>query len=224
VGVQVGDWFSYKGTLISWEGAYFPPSYIGYLQTYNESDWIRYTVTGITPDDDGDIVTFSVLTHWKNGTETTSTLDDNMASSESLMVIGANLPDYTEIRPEYSILDIWPMPARYLNASIMRAIDNETRATNALDYYSNIFEQIYHYKYYWDKAIGIQVYFQSDTTDSEDDLGNIFSYNCTLELIDSSSSDIIPELTTVVMLSMLVVITIPIVLYRKKNCPTNFFP
>ena len=223
VGVQVGDWFLYKGTLVSWESATapFPPAYIEYLYTYNESDWIRYTVTNIAEVGGWDIVTFSVLTHWKNGTETTYALDENMSSSMSLMVIGANLADFTEVRPEYYIFDIvdpmFYMPPRVLNASIMLVTDNGTRATNVLDHDSNIFGNIFHYTYYWDKETGIQVYFQSDTTNSQNEYGDVFSYNCTMELINSSLGIIVPDLTAVVMLSTLVIITIPIVLYRRKK-------
>ena len=163
VGVEVGDWFLYEPTLILWESeeVAFPPFYLQYLQTYNESSLMNYTVTDIT----GDIVTFEVEYHWTNGTDTTSMLEENMTSSESLMVIGANLPDGAEIRPEYSILDMWAMPARYLNESIMLETDTGTRETNVLDHDSDIFNQIYHHTYYWDKETGIQVYHAEQATD-----------------------------------------------------------
>ncbi len=75
---------------------------------------MNYTVTDITLGDGSDVLTFDLVYYWKNGTETNSILDDNITSSQSLMVLGANLANYTEILPEYSISD-WPMPARYLN-------------------------------------------------------------------------------------------------------------
>ena len=99
VGVEVGDWFLYEPTLFFYESenVEFPSTYLQYLQTYNESSLMNYTVTDITPGDGGDIITFEVVYHWKNGTENTSTLEENMTSSESLMVIGANLPNGAEI-------------------------------------------------------------------------------------------------------------------------------
>ena len=216
VGVGVGDWFLYEPTLILWESeeVAFPPVYITYLQTYNESSLMNYTVTAIT----GNIITFEVAYHWTNGTETTSTVDENMTSLESsLMVIGANLPDGAEIRPEYSILDVWPMPARYLNGSIMLETDTGTRETNVLDHDSNIFEQIYHYTYYWDKATGIQVYHAEHATDVLNENQQSFSYDCKVELIDSSTGVIIPDLTGPVMLLTLMAITIPIVLLHRRK-------
>lgn len=222
VGVQVGDWFLYEGALVFWDdfgnADLFPPYAMDYLQVYNETDWMNYTVTGITPGDAGDIVTFEVVYHWTNGTETTSPLDDNMTSSQSMMVIGANLADGTEIREAYNIFVDpieWPMPARFLNSSILLG----TRVTNVLDHPSDIFGNIFYYTYYWDKLTGIQVYFQSNATEVYDLGVDPYSYVSTLELIDSSLTDVIPELTAVVMLSTLVVITIPIVLYRKKKLP-----
>lgn len=49
VGVQVGDTFKYVGTLVlrESESVAFPPIFLEYLQTYNESDWIEYEVTVI---------------------------------------------------------------------------------------------------------------------------------------------------------------------------------
>jgi hypothetical protein len=215
VGVEVGDWFLYEPTLILWESeeVTFPPFYLSYLQTYNESSLMNYTVTDIT----GDIIIFEVEYHWKNGTETTSTLEENMTSSESLVVIGANLPNGAEIRPEYSILDMWPMPARDLNESIMLETDTGTRETNVLDHDSNIFEQIYHYTYYWDKETGIQVYHAEHATGVLNENQQMFSYSCKVELIDSSTGVVIPDFTAPVMLLTLMAITIPIVLLHRRK-------
>jgi len=215
VGVEVGDWFLYEPTLISYESenVAFPPAYLEYLQTYDEASLMNYTVTDIT----GDIITFEVVYHWKNGTETTSTLEEDMTSSESLMVIGANLPNSAEIRPAYSILDMWPMPARYLNESIMLETDTGTRETNVLDHDRNIFEQIYHHTYYWDKETGIQVYHAEHATDVLNQDQQAFSYECKIELIDSSTGVVIPDLTGPVMLLTLMAITIPIVLHKRKT-------
>ena len=213
VGVQVGDWFLYEGTLEYWEDygneTLFPPAYLEYLQVYNETDWMNYTVTGITDN----VVTFEVVYHWTNGTETTSTLDDDMYTSMSLMVIGANLADGTEVREEYLLLDFWPMPARVLNSSILLG----TQVTNVLDHPSDIFGNVFYYTYYWDKQTGIQVYFQNNGTDVTDQWFTPYSYRCKLELTDSKAGNIVPEFSAVVMLATLMVITIPIVLYRRKK-------
>ncbi|HDQ05372.1 MAG TPA: hypothetical protein ENN36_01450 [Candidatus Bathyarchaeota archaeon] len=218
VGVEVGDWFLYEPTLILWESdqVAFPPFYLQYLQTYNESSLMNYTVIDIT----GDVITFEVTYHWTNGTQTTTTLEENIASIESsLMVIGANLPDGAEIRPAYSLLDMWPMPARYLNESIMLETETGTRETNVLDHNSDIFNQIYHYTYYWDKETGIQVYHAEHATDVLNENQQMFSYECEVKLIDSSTGVIIPDLTGPAMLLTLMAITIPIVLLNRHKKP-----
>jgi hypothetical protein len=219
IGIEGGNWFLYEPTLISWESdqVAFPPAYLQYLQTYNESSLMNYTVTDIS----GDVITFEVTYHWTNGTETTTTLEENITSSESLMVIGANLSNGAEIRPAYSMLDMWPMPARYLNESIILETDIGPRETNVLDYDSNIFEQIYHYTYYWDKETGIQVYHAENATDVLNENQQMFSYSCKVELIDSSTGVVIPDLTGPAMLLTLMSITIPIVLlYKRKKLHT----
>ena len=81
VGVQVGDWFVYEGTLVNWTAGGMVPippnEYAFEVVTFNTTDWFRYTVTDIV----GENVTFEVVTHWSNGTETTATMVDDMANS-----------------------------------------------------------------------------------------------------------------------------------------------
>jgi len=218
VGIEVGDTFKYKGTLVSWESesASFPPTPAWeYLQTYNESDWIEYKVTDI----DELFVTFEVTTHWKNGTETVSTLEENMTSTTPLTAIGANLTEGTEIRPE-SIHGGQPMPARILNASIMREYESGPKETNVMIWDWNFFDVVYHYEYLFDKETGIKVYFQSSVTDAFDASLNTFSCNCTLELIETNveSWTVIPEFPTgTVMLLIFVAVTVSICLLQKKT-------
>jgi hypothetical protein len=211
VGVGVGDSFKYAGTLVLWESesASFPPtSSLEYLQTWNE-----YTVTGI----DAENVTFEVTTHWKNGTETVSTLEENMTSTTPLTVIGANLEEGTEIRPETTFFG-QPMPARYLNASIMREYESGSKETNVMIWDWNFFDVVYHYEYLFDKETGIRVYFQSSATDAFDMSGKAFTYNATCELIETNVEGwtVIPEFPTgTAMLLIFVAVTVSISFLRK---------
>jgi len=227
VGVQVGDWFYYIPTLIVYESenVTFPPPNLEYLQTYNETSWMNYTVTGITPGEGGTVITFEVSYYWKNGSETTSTVDDNITSSQSLMVLGANLTNYTEIRPEYSILDC-SMPARYLNESLILVINSAyysgPREVNMLDHDSNIFEQIYHHIYYWDKETGIQVYHEETATYVLAETLGQFSYICKVELLDSARAHLgvlVPEFTGPILLLTSLAITIPLAILQKLKKP-----
>ena len=80
VGVNVGDWFLYEGTLINYESdtVEFPPTYLQYLETYADSEWMNYTITDITDT----LVTFEILTKWTNGSETTSILEEEIESMD----------------------------------------------------------------------------------------------------------------------------------------------
>ena len=218
VGVEVGDTFKYVGTLHLWSGtASFPPLYLEFLQTYNESDWLEYTVTDI----DAENVTFEVTTHWTNGTETVSAMEENMTSSMLPMVIGANLTEGTEIRAEWTD-PTWGIyyAARILNAPVMREYFSGTREANVLIYDQDIFGNVFHYEFLWDKETGIRVYFQNSVTDALDMFENTYSYNATLELVETNVEGwtVIPEYPTeTVMLLVFVAITVSIALYGRKK-------
>lgn len=221
VGINVGDWFEYEGTLVSWvadSGVPFPPNeYALILEEYNTTDWFRYTVTDIVDDE----VTFEILTHWSNGTETTSTLVDNMATSFTMMVIGANLTEGYQIRPEYDWEPdigfplVWP--ARILDPPIMLDVNNETRETNVLDWVHPPDFGYTHQIYNWDKETGIQVYYEVQSSATDYVSGGDYSYTAKFELVDSSYGIVIPDLTGIVMLSALIAITVLIILLRPKK-------
>ena len=229
VGIEVGDWFLYKGTLVSWvadEGVTFPPNqFVQFLQTYNTSDWMNYTVIDITPGDGGANVTFSVLTHWSDGTETTETLVDNVTSSFTMMVIGANLAEGYEIRPEVDWSDffgfpyVWP--PRILEAPIMLVTDNGTRETNVLNFTHPPDLGYTRQMYYWDNSTGIQVYYETESSGTMMGGGD-YSYFAKFELINSKSGVIVPDLTGPILLLTIMLITIPIVLlHRRKKQPSK---
>ena len=216
VGVSVDDWFRYKGTLVSWEsdGEPFPPMMMEYLETYNASDWLEYKVTDI----DAEIVTFNVTVHWKDGTETVNTLEENITSTQPMKLIGANLAEGTEVRAAYT--DDWGIeyPARILNASIMREYESGQRETNVL-----IFDQdmlgvnIFHYEWLFDKETGLLVYSQDSATDAQG-LQGTFTYNVTFELIETNLWIVIPEFPTgTAMLLIFVAVTVSIAIYRRKK-------
>jgi hypothetical protein len=215
VGIKVGDWFKYKGTLHLWEGDAFPPLLLEVLQTWNASDWMEYTVTDIEEF----IVTFEVTTHWKDGTETVDTLEEDMMNSMNPMVIGANLTEGTEIRPETEFLG-YPVLAKFLNASVMREYESGSRETNVLTYTDDVLGNYIHQEYLFDKETGIRVYYQSNATDVVDITENRYSYIATFELIETNVENwiVIPEfLTGTVMLLVFVAVTVCVEVYRRKK-------
>jgi hypothetical protein len=219
IGVQVGDSFKFVGTLLSWEesgGISFPPMGAEFLQTYNESNWMEYTITDIEALN----VTYDVTTHWKNGTETVSTITENITSSSPPTIIGANLEEGTEIRPE-SLLAGQTMPARYLNVPVMREYESGQRETNVVILDMDIFGNVYQIKALFDKETGMLVYRENSVDEASDFMTEgTYSYNATLELIETNieSWTVIPEFPTgTVMLLIFVAVTACVGIYRRKK-------
>ena len=73
VGVSVDDWFKYEAKVTQWtsDDPFLPEGYEGPLSlAENETNFILYTVTDITPVDGGNNVTFTITYNWKNGSTT----------------------------------------------------------------------------------------------------------------------------------------------------------
>lgn len=231
VGIHVGDWFKYKGTLIYWhadEGVPFPPHpYANIIKEYNETDWYLYNVTDIFESN----VTFTVTRHWKNGTEDTYTLVDNMTSSFTMMVIDVELGPGDMVRPEFDWTPIFNFtyvwPARYLNDTIMvEYVGGTPRVADVLDWWippmfgPPTTRQIY----WWDNETGIQVRYEVRENGTAYDeqfqpIGD-YQYIAAFELIDSNYDwgAVIPEYPTwPVILLTLSAITVPIARYRRKS-------
>lgn len=232
IGVQVGDWFKYKGTIVYWRadpGVPFPPHmYATILQVYNETDWILYNITEI--DVAAHNVTFQVTNHWKNGTETSYTFVDNMDTSFTMMVIDADLGPGDMVRPAYDWGFGLVWPPRYLNDTIeVEYIGGEPRKVKVLDWVhpplpfnpKAYTRQIY----WWDNETGIQVRYEVHENSTAYDpetfapIGD-YEYIATFELIDSSYGwgAVIPEYPKwpLVMLT-LTATTAPIVRYKRKT-------
>jgi len=201
VGVRVGDWFVYKGSLVLWEAGPsvpFPPHvFAAVIKEFNETEWYKYTVINVSRD----VVTFEVITKWKNGTETKSTFDDNMTSSFTMMVIGANLEEGTVIRPEFDWTPIlnftYKWPERRLNKSITVQFDGLEREVNVLDWLipSPFGPPTTRQVYWWDKETGILVRYYVNENGTDFISGQSYRYVAVLELIDASRGwgAVIPE-------------------------------
>ena len=207
VGIKAGDWFIYKPTLVSWEGTVaFPPQYSEFLDDYNKTNTYEYTVLST---DTPDVVNWSIVTHWKNGSDTTSFLDENITSSFQRMVIGANLTQGEEIRPA----SFWD--AMTITDSFELSTDNGTIEVNeCLWGFDGFGGSRFDYHYLWENATGIQIYYYANGDASD------YTYEATLELINSSYGVISPDLTGPLILLTITSISIPIaLLYRRKKTP-----
>ena len=220
VGVSVGDWFMYETTILDWivePGVPFPPDpYTEFLYTYNETDWQKYTITDIVET----TVTFEVVSHWSNGTETPSELTIDITSDqENFWVIEANLEDGDQLRDEFYLFDFLYFPPRYLNDSIpVNYTGTETRQANVLEYDQPTvnMEDSIHSTMLWDKETGVLVKY-NNIMNNTSSLGDKYFVEFEIKLVEANLW-VIPEFPTgTVMLLVFVAVTVSIAIYRRKK-------
>ncbi len=221
VGVEVGDWFKYERKVTQWESddPFLPEGYFGPLSLAdNETNFVLYTVTDITPYDGYSNVTFTITYDWKNGSETEGELEEMVSTaSTGIFLIGANMEEGDLVSDAWDFFGFFDYPPRYLNASIDREYLDETRETNVCEYHVDIMGTPYDYTFMWDKATGIRVYYEN-WGDVPAMFTGAYEYTVIWELLDSSVEGlVIPDLTGPVMLLTLIAITIPIVLHKRKT-------
>jgi hypothetical protein len=201
VGIQVGDWFRWEPSM-TWEAdeGVSPPWSAAYITWANDTDWVEYTATSV----EDSTVNYTVVTHLSNGTEVPSTASANVTNSYDgnfgMLAISANLTEGTVVRT-------WGSPLA-LNASFMLTTDNGTRETNVLDYESTYSG---HNVYMWDKEVGILIYRSVSASTAT------YNYTYTLELVNSSSGLISPDLTGPLLLLATMSITIPVALLHRRK-------
>ena len=223
VGVQVGDWFKYECKVTQWESEmeFLPEGYQGPLFLWeNETNFVLYTVTDITPVDGGNTVTFTVTYDWKNGSVTEDTYEETVSTANTVIrMIGANMTEGDMVSDEWDFLGTgWMYPARYINETIDFENPDGTRETNVCEYSIEIFGSPYIYIFYWDKVTGMRLYFENWGDVVAFGAQDAYEYTVKWELVESSVETLyIPELTGPIMLLTLIAITIPIVLHKRKT-------
>lgn len=219
VGVSVGDWFKYETTILEWiaePDVPFPPDqFVEVLYTYNETDWQKLTVTDIA----GSNVTFDVLLHWKNGTETTYELEEDITSGTWTYVIGANLEAGDQVKTEFVLSAFLTYPPRYINETILVDYETGTRETNVLDYEHPTWspEASIHSTTLWDKETGVLVKNRGKILNNTSMLGHDYSVTYEVELVEANLW-VKPEFPTgTVMLLIFVAVTVCVGIYRRKR-------
>ena len=213
VGVSVGDSFTFVQESMSLtadnddvEISMFATPWL-YL---NESDYVTYTVADV--DDAAKIITFDVLTHWSNGTETTVQAEEAIEESYTYMAIGANMEAGDVIR-EASFL-----PERTINETITMEYVDESRETNvhyAVWDFSMFGAGISERDYYWDKETGMKV---KEVIRYDEDLDQGAIHLEQTVVLTDTSLWVVPEFPTgTVMLLVFIAITVSIDLYRRKT-------
>lgn len=156
VGVHVGDWAKYGNFLASWISndpfAQIPP--FGLIE-HNNTEWVTNTVKTISDA----IITFEAVTHYKNGTETSSYFDIDVNSGDGnglFVFVSANLDPFESVYNSTVFFDTW------INETIPLVYAESLRYSNILnsttfDYVIGEIEQdlAYGIEYFWDRTTGI---------------------------------------------------------------------
>jgi len=224
VGVSVDDWFKYEARVTQWESEmeFLPPTFYGPLSlAENQTNFILYTVTDITPVDGGNNVTFSITYDWQNGSVTDGTLVETVTSAnENIFMIGANMEEGDMVSDTFDFLGMgfFQYPTRYLNASIDAEYIDGTRETNVCEYSLEMMGTPYDYVYQWDKATGMRAYYENHGEVAESTWSEAYTYTVVWQLVDSSVEGlVIPEFTGLITLSLLIAITILLILHKRKT-------
>jgi hypothetical protein len=218
VGVEVGDWFKYEVAVTEWESEeeFLWEGYMGPLTLAdNETNFILYTVTDITPGDAGANVTFEVTYDWKNGTVTYADNVQNVSTANTQpFIIGANMTEGELVIAAYSFFGT-DMPDRNIDETFDLENPNATRATNSLAFSIELFSSPYDYEYWWDQETGMRVYYMNH---AEVSFGTPYTYTVEWRLEDSSVDGLlIPDLTGPILLLTIMSITVPVALLHRRR-------
>ena len=188
----------------------------------NQTNSIVYTVTAITPVTGATNVTFLITYNWKNGSVTTSTMEESVSNAnQDIFMIGADMAAPQMVSDAWLFFGFFDYPARYITRTFDFVNPKATRATNELNYTVEIFGSFYNYTMRWDKATGMRIYYEN-SGDVAAFFTAAYTYTVVWQLVDSSIADLlyIPEMfTPIMLLLMLGASTISIVLYRRKKLP-----
>jgi hypothetical protein len=224
LGVSVDDWFKYEARVTQWDSEmeFLPPTFFGPLSlAENQTNFILYTVTDITPVAGGNNVTFSITYDWQNGSVTEGALVETVTTAnQNIFMIGADLEEGDMVSDTHDFLGMgfFQYPTRYLNASIDSEYLDGTRETNVCEYSIDMMGTPYDYVYHWDKATGMRVYYENHGEVAESAWSEAYTYTVVWQLVDSSVEGlVIPDLTGPIMLLTLIAVTIPVILHKRKR-------
>jgi hypothetical protein len=227
VGVTEGDWFNY-GINSSWNSTdpnvLSPPSAYGDLETVNETEWVKMTITGVS----GTNVSVRYLTHYKNGTEEIGDgymdVDTGDEANAALTIISANLGvnDNLYTSGDYSTWTI--------NETITRTYPDGVKNTNHInmtyEFSWTLNEtEIYFFQavnLYWDKETGVLV---EDSFEVYNQTGEYLTTWSVGSRITGSTVWTIPEFpaySSILIISIILTVSIIAIEQRlTKKQPTN---
>lgn len=220
-GVSVNDWFKYGNAAVYWSSndpsATFPPPGYEALKEWNDTQWMRVDVTAIS----GTNITGQSITHYKNGTETTSggwvDVDTGDGVNQTMAFISANLAagDTIYNSGSYSTTRI--------NETIPRTYAGGVRNTNHLNvssiYIGDGAQISYSTNVYWDKSTGIIV--EESIGESNQTGAYTTTWSAWMGITDSKVW-VVPEFLTWTSTLLILIVVTPAVLaiYKRRLLKT----
>jgi PKD repeat protein len=166
-GVAVGQWIRYGRFLALWDSEVPGASPTLDLYDVNNTDWVTHTVQNVS----GTVVTFEILTHYKNGNETSSIADVNVETGTgrgNMSFVTAGISAGNRVYTSGELYD-----AR-VNSTSLRSYAGVFRETSLLNVTQTSIgfnaSSAYWTEFFWDKLTGVLVrQFWSMAYDDEDD-------------------------------------------------------
>jgi len=209
VGVNVGDWFRYGDITVNWSSndpnATLPPN----SEKLNETEWMLLSVENVS----GTTITFQSTWHFKNGTEKIESGYINIDTGDTENMGGAAISANLEANDT-----LYTAYASKINETVVRTYPDSVRETNHLNVtLEESLMQYYHYRsdnLYWDKQTGILV--EQYVEEIEQTEEYLTTYSASVRITESSVW-VIPEFPIrTSMLLILIVLTVAIVLYKRR--------
>jgi len=221
VGVKEDEWAKYGNFSASWTGQ----KPLG-IEEFNNTEWAVVTVQSIS----GTTVTVEWLTHYKNGTEKTTTESGDIATGSgdiSFLIISANLGRGDTIPLNFSGVPDGVSPV--INDTVTRTYAGAQREVNYWGYYfsnvSTMYNHTVDYDFYWDKAKGILCEFTMSMSNAS--IGFTISYAMRMKINETSmwAGGIIPGVPNYMLYIIIAVVAIVIIVaavfvMRKRKAPT----
>ena len=225
VGVQKDEWAKYGDFSASWTGQK-PPG----IDEFANTEWAKVTVQSIS----GTTVTVESITHYKNGTEKTTTESGDIATGSgdlSFFIIPANLG-----RGDVIPLNVSGVPggvSPVINDTVTRTYAGAQREVNYWGYYVSNVSAVYNFTadfdIYWDKAKGVlcELSMSISTSVSTPYLNYTISYAMRMKINETSmwAGGIIPGVPNYMLYIIIAVVAIVIIVaavfvMRKRKAPT----
>jgi len=221
VGVKKDDWAKYGDFSASWSSNMPGQTKPSQIDDLANTDWAKVTVQSVS----NTVVSVQYITHYKNGTEKTTTQSCDIATGSgnlTLFIIPANLDKGDTI----SILGVPTGIPPIINDTVTRTYAGAQREVNHLGYHGSMVGLgTVDFDIYWDKAKGIMC--EYDVSMSMSSMGYTISQTMQMKIIETNmwAGGIIPGvpdymLYIIIAAVVIVIIVAAVLVMKKRKAPT----